>query len=117
MPGENGLLQRLSAMPHSAIAHEGSAFSVALKPSIACANSKEWSNATARLNSGCAAALQDVEKLTAPSFSLWTRRARAVARMPGWPGASQQPGRAELSKKQASESPQAFFHAGGRLAT
>jgi hypothetical protein len=32
-------------------------------------NSNEWSNATARLNWGCAAAEQDVAKLTVPSFS------------------------------------------------
>ena len=31
MPTPNGLLQSLKAMPHSAIAHEGSAWSVAVK--------------------------------------------------------------------------------------
>ena len=60
MPTANGLLHRLSAMPHSAIAQDGSALSVAPKPSMARRNSNEWSRATARLNCGCAAALQEV---------------------------------------------------------
>src|SRR5215510_15937711 len=49
--------------------HEGSAWSAASKPLMAWLNQKEWSKATARVNSCCAAALQDVEKLTVPSFS------------------------------------------------
>src|SRR5215470_9918381 len=49
--------------------HEGSAWSVASKPLMAWLNQNEWSKATARVNSCCAAALQDVEKLTVPSFS------------------------------------------------
>ena len=63
------MLQRLSAMPHSAIAQDGSASSVAPKPSMARPNSNEWSKATARLNCGCAAALQDVAKETVPILS------------------------------------------------
>ena len=69
MPGANGLPQRLSAMPHFAIAHDGSVVSVALNASIARPNSNEWSSATARLNCGCAAALHEVSKETVPSFS------------------------------------------------
>ncbi len=69
MPIAKGLAHLLSAMPHSAIAHDGSAVSVVPKPSIARRNSKEWSRATARLNCDCAAALQDVAKETVPIFS------------------------------------------------
>ena len=57
-------------MPQTAIAHEGSALSVALNPSIAGVNSKEWSSATARLNRGWALALQEFENVTLPSVSL-----------------------------------------------
>ena len=69
MPIAKGLLQRLIAMPHSAIAHEGSAFSAAENPSMARANSNEWSSAIARPKDGCASALHEVAKRTVPSFS------------------------------------------------
>ena len=69
MPTAKGLLHRLSAMPHSAIAQDGSVLSVAPKASMARRNSNEWRSATARLNCGCAAALQEVAKATVPSFS------------------------------------------------
>src|SRR5688500_8958159 len=65
----NGLPHRLKATPHSAIAQDGSAFRAELKPSIARPNSNECSCATARLNSGWACGLQDVEKLTVPNLS------------------------------------------------
>src|SRR5262245_64978956 len=49
--------------------HEGSAWTAASNPAIAWLNQNEWSRATARVNSFCAASLQDVGKFTAPSFS------------------------------------------------
>ena len=39
-------------MPQYAIAQDGSSFSAASNPAIASGNSKEWSNATARVNCG-----------------------------------------------------------------
>src|SRR5262245_45133895 len=68
MPTPNGLFHRLSAMPHWAIAHAGSAASAAENPSIARPNSNEWSSATARLNEGVAPALQEVTNATVPSL-------------------------------------------------
>ena len=59
-PGAKKLDHRLSAMPHSAIAHDGSAASAALNPVMARENSNECSSETARLNSGWAWAVQDV---------------------------------------------------------
>ena len=70
MPTPNGLPQALKAMPHSATAHDGSASSVDVNAAVARPNSNECSRATARLNRGCAAALQDVANDTVPSCSL-----------------------------------------------
>src|SRR5215510_13890999 len=49
--------------------HEGSAWAAASNPAIAWLNQNEWSRATARVNSFCAAWLQDVGKFTMPSPS------------------------------------------------
>src|SRR5262245_55179980 len=53
---------------------DGSARPAASNPAIAWLNQKEWSMATARVNSFCAAGLQEVGKFTVPSFSgsRWT---------------------------------------------
>ena len=56
----NGLPHRLTAMPHPAIPHAGSALSVALNPSIAGRNSNECNSVIARLNGAWASALHDV---------------------------------------------------------
>src|SRR5262245_30489259 len=48
---------------------DGSARPAASNPAIAWLNQKEWSMATARVNSFCAAGLQEVGKFTVPSFS------------------------------------------------
>ncbi len=69
MPAANGFPHRLSAMPHSAMAQPGSAFSAAVKLSIAGANSNECSRAIARANAGCAAGVHEVANRTVPSFS------------------------------------------------
>src|SRR5215510_14383515 len=69
------------------MAQPGSAWAAASNPLIAWPNQKEWSSATARVNSFCAAGLQEVGKLTVPSFSgaCWApadmanRRARDTA--------------------------------------
>src|SRR5436190_5937133 len=69
MPGANGLLQWLNAIPHQAIPQDGSAFNADSNPSIARRNSNECSSATARLKGVCAAASQEFAKATDPSFS------------------------------------------------
>src|SRR5262245_53488261 len=58
----------------------GSAWAAASNPLIEYTNQKEWSMATARLNSFCAAGLQVVGKLTVPSFSSWAPAARGKSR-------------------------------------
>src|SRR5262245_47722846 len=65
----SGLPRRDTAAPQYAMPHEGSAWAAASNPAIAWLNQNEWSRATARVNSFCAAWLQDVGKFTAPSFS------------------------------------------------
>src|SRR4051812_18123583 len=67
IPAANGLPHALSATPHSAIVHDGSASSAALNPSTARPNSNECSNATPRLKAGCAVAVQEVANSTRPS--------------------------------------------------
>ena len=69
MPAANGFPHRLSAMPHSAMAQPGSAFSAAVKLSIAGTNSKECRRAIARANAGWAAGSHEVANRTVPSFS------------------------------------------------
>jgi hypothetical protein len=57
------------ATPHQAMPQVGSAAATSVKAPTAASRWNECSNATARSNRGCTAAVQDVAKWTVPSRS------------------------------------------------
>ena len=65
----NGLPQRAMAMPHDAIAQDGSTVSAAVNAVMAGPNSNECSSVMPSVNCSCAVGVQLVSKLTVPSFS------------------------------------------------
>jgi len=56
-------------IPQCAMPHPESCCRTLEKDALAGSNQNEWNSAIARLNSFCAAALQETGKLTSPSFS------------------------------------------------
>src|SRR5215510_5982902 len=65
----SGLPSHDTAAPQAAIPQEGSAWTAASNPLVACENQNECSSATARVNTFWAAGVHDVGKFTVPSFS------------------------------------------------